>query len=53
MSINKDILFEKIKVLLIDNNTLDFDFIIKIIEKIIFNDCTKDSIFKGRRDDYL
>ncbi len=52
MSINKDILFAKIKYALIwkiDN----YDFLIDIIEKVVFNDPTKNGIFKGKRADYL
>jgi hypothetical protein len=30
----------------IPNHNLDYNFIINLIKKIIFNDCTKNSIFK-------
>jgi hypothetical protein len=60
MSINKNTLFEKIDKSLELNFSLfqreypqgeglektDYNFIITLIKKIIFNDCTKNSIFK-------
>lgn len=52
MSINREILFKKIENFLpekIDN----YDFLIEIIKKVIFNDPTKNGIFKGKRSDYL
>lgn len=55
MSMNKLILFDKIKNSLDKNKTFlfDYDFIIKLIYKIIFNDCTKKSVFKWKREDYI
>ena len=37
----------------IPNNNLDYNFIINLIKKIIFNDCTKNSIFKWKKQDYV
>jgi hypothetical protein len=67
MSINKNILFEKIKNSLNEiwisslykwsievwGGGVNFDFIINLIKKIIFNDCTKNSIFKWKKEDYV
>jgi hypothetical protein len=49
MSINKDILFEKIEEKLKNNSPLPLGEglgVRTLIKKIIFNDCTKNSIFK-------
>ncbi len=56
MSIDKDILFNKIeKVLYKKEKSLntDYHFIIKLIKEIIYNDPTKNWIFKWKRNDYL
>jgi hypothetical protein len=74
MSINKDILFEKIEKVL-KNNKIQwifpssrewqninpgwqtkkefYDFLLNLIYKVIYNDCTKNSIFKWKREDYI
>ena len=60
MSMNKNILFEKIQNSL--NNNLSpmggkypkgDRGILSLIKEIIFNDCTKNSIFKWNREDYI
>ena len=60
MSLNKDILYKKIegilktnKIILEKNNNLKLDFILNLIYKLIYNDCTKNSIFKWKREDYI
>ena len=75
MSMNKSILFEKIKKSLNKiwisslskgstevrgdglelkyTHNLDYYFIINLIQKVIFNDCTVNSIFKWNRQDYI
>ena len=60
MSINKNILFEKIEKIL-NKNLSPFGGkypqgdrgILNLIKKIIFNDCTKKSIFKWKKQDYV
>jgi hypothetical protein len=50
MSISRDILWDKVK------ENLHFKksfFVLYIIHKIIYNDCTKNSIFKWKREDYI
>lgn len=56
MSMNKDILYEKIEKVLFKKQDLlknDYDFIINTIKEIIYNDPTKNWIFKWKRSDYL
>ncbi|MDD3793413.1 MAG: reverse transcriptase domain-containing protein [Candidatus Gracilibacteria bacterium] len=56
MSIDKDILFEKIENILSNKKDLlkiDYNFILYLIKEIIYNDPTKNSIFKGKRSDYI
>lgn len=56
MSINKDILFEKIENILNNKKYLlkmDYNFVLNFIKKIIYNDPTKNSIFKWKRSDYI
>jgi RNA-directed DNA polymerase len=55
MSMNRKLLFEKIKSVLMDRwNNSDFDLflIIYLIEKTIFNDSTKNCIIKGKKSDW-
>ncbi len=57
MSMNKDILFHKIELVLKNNIKnliwIDYKFIINLIKEVIFNDCTKNSIFKWKSQDYI
>lgn len=57
MSIDKQILFEKIKEVLFCRECGSafptIEFLLNLIEKIIFNDCTKNSVFKWKRQDYV
>ncbi|MDD2870384.1 MAG: reverse transcriptase domain-containing protein [Candidatus Gracilibacteria bacterium] len=72
MSIDKDILFEKIEKILKNYYSLfqreypqgeglepkyiynlDYNLILNLIKKVIYNDPTKNAIFKGKREDYI
>jgi len=56
MSINKNILFKKVKETLEKRQLelkCDYIFIIDLIKKVIFNDCKENSIFKGKKSDYI
>ncbi len=56
MSIDKDILFKKIKFFLHGkelNWAIEYNFLINLIEKIIYNDPTKNWVFKWKKDDYI
>ena len=56
MSINKDILSEKIQNVLETKKAYlktEYDFISKLIKVVIYNDPTKNAIFKWRKNDYL
>ena len=56
MNINKVILFDKIKNIL-DNKQdkleINYDFLLKLIQKVVFHDNIKNAIFKGKRTDYV
>lgn len=55
MSINKEILWNKIKSTLIKNkNKCNFDFylILSLIKKVVFHDYTKNYIIRGIKDDW-
>lgn len=56
MNINKVILFDKIKSIL-DNKQdkleINYDFLLKLIQKVVFHDNIKNAIFKGKRADYV
>lgn len=56
MSINKSILYENISKVLGNNIDLlktDYNFILNLINEVIHNDPTINSIFKWKRDDYI
>lgn len=67
MSIDKNILFEKVEKIQYNNFSLlkrespqgewlkmiDYNFLLNIIKKVIYNDPTKNAIFKWKRDDYI
>lgn len=56
MSINKNILYKKVEEILFNKKQflkIDYDFIMNLIKAVIFNDCTKNSIFEWNRDDYI
>lgn len=56
MNINRQILFDKIKSILNSKKEklfVDFDFLIKLINKVIFNDPTTNSVFKWKKSDYI
>lgn len=56
MSINKDILSEKIQNVLETKKAYlktEYNFISKLIKAVIYNDPTKNAIFKWRKNDYL
>ncbi len=55
MAMNRDLLFEKVNNVLTKNrNKLEVDFylLLYLIEKVIFNDPTKNCIIKGRKTDW-
>ncbi len=59
MSINKQILYEKIKsslskfkTYIVDNKLFDYETVLYLIETVIFNDPTKDCIIKGKKTDW-
>jgi len=55
MAINRKILFEKIKKLLDRSvNTIDFDknFLLRVTEKVVFNDPTTNCYIRGKREDW-
>ncbi len=56
MSMDKDILFKKVENALYEKQktlNTDYHFIINLIKEIIYNDPTKNWIFKWKRSDYL
>ena len=63
MGLNKDILYNKIQgtmetTLVKDSqnkpgNYINSNFALNLIYKIIYNDCTKNSIFKWKKEDYI
>lgn len=56
MSINKDILYKKIENTLIARDKKSFistEFLLNLIKKVIYNNPTKNAIFKGNKDDYI
>jgi hypothetical protein len=57
MNINKNILYEKIKKVLLKKREkikrIDFDLLIYLIEKVIFNDPTLNCKIKGRRENWV
>lgn len=56
MSINKERLYKKVEEILSNKRQflkVDYDFIINLIKTVIFNDCTKNSIFKWNKEDYI
>ncbi len=56
MSINKNILYKKVEEILFNKKQflkVDYDFIMNLIKVVIFNDCTKNSIFKWNKEDYI
>ncbi len=55
MAMNRTLLYEKTKTILENNKeriTFDFDLILYLIEKVIFNDPTKNCIIKGKKSDW-
>jgi hypothetical protein len=55
MAMNRTLLFEKTKTVLEKNRdklTFDFDLILYLIEKVVFNDPTKNCIIKGKKLDW-
>ncbi len=55
MAMNRTLLFEKTKTVLEKNRgklTFDFDLMFCLIEKVIFNDPTKNCIIKGKKSDW-
>jgi hypothetical protein len=49
MGINKKILYTKVKETLDKNRNeipCDYDFLLDLLQKVIFNNCTQNSIFK-------
>lgn len=55
MAMNRDLLFEKVNNVLTKNRNklkVDFDLLLYLIEKVIFNDPTKNCIIKGRKTDW-
>ncbi len=53
MSMNKDILWEKIEKIFGTGTFKEYQYLKTIIQKIIYNDPTKNSIFKWKKRDYL
>jgi len=56
MGINKKILYTKVKETLDKNRNeipCDYDFLLDLLQKVIFNNCTQNSIFKWKREDYI
>jgi hypothetical protein len=56
MNINKDILFKQIQNLLSKHRTrleIDYNFMINLIQKVIYDDPTINSIFKWNKSDYV
>ena len=56
MSINKDKLYKKVEKILFNKKEIlktEYDFIIKLIKEVIYNDCTQNSIFRGKKEDYI
>ena len=53
MAINRVLLYKKIKTVLEKNSgKLTFDLILYLLEKVIFNDPTKNCIIKGKKSDW-
>lgn len=55
MSIDKNILYEKVRMAILENTqkiNLDFELLLKIVRKIIFNNPTKNCMLKGKKSDW-
>ncbi|MDR2540482.1 MAG: hypothetical protein LBD11_01555 [Candidatus Peribacteria bacterium] len=59
MAINKDLLYRDVVIALeyhqtdIEQQGIDLQFILFLIHKVIYNDCIHNSVFKGRKKDYV
>jgi len=55
MAMNRELLFKKVKNTLTskrDQLEVDFDLLMGLLEKVIYNDPTKNCIIKGRKTDW-